>query len=133
MVELIIPETVKTEANKHFQAVFPNEGCGFLLGNKQQALEFCPVKNIKNSPVAYRMDPAEQIQVLLDAEERDLQVLAIIHSHPHGPLALSKTDILEAAWHDLTYIIVSLRDKNQPDWGGWFVTKTKHEEISIIF
>lgn len=133
MVELIIPETVKAQVNHHFSAVYPDEGCGFLIGTSQTVTQFCPVENVKHSPVAYKMDPAGQIQVLMDAEDQGLQVLAIIHSHPNGPLALSKTDLQEATWHNLSYLIVSLADKHEPQWGGWFLTQTKHEEISIIF
>ncbi len=132
-MELIIPETVQTQVNHRFLTVYPNEGCGFLIGKDQTVIQFCPVENIKHSPVAYKMDPAGQIQVLMDAEDQGLEILAIIHSHPNGPLALSKTDLLEATWYNLSYLIVSLANKSQPDWGGWFLTKTKHEEISIIF
>ena len=94
---LQIPDVVFQHVNETFQALLPEEGCGFLLGKNGAVTEFQPIENVLHSPVAYRMSPADQIHTLLDAEDRHLDVLAIIHSHPNGPSQLSATDLRELA------------------------------------
>lgn len=130
---LQIPNVVFQQVNETFQALLPEEGCGFLLGENGAVSEFQPIENVLHSPVAYQMSPADQIRVLLDAEDRQLDVLAIIHSHPNGPSALSATDLREARWFDIAYAIVSFKHVN-PEWRAWFFSADapdQYEEIQL--
>ena len=130
---LQIPDVVFQHVNETFQALLPEEGCGFLLGKNGAVTEFQPVENVLHSPVAYRMSPADQIHAVLDAEDRQLDVLAIIHSHPSGPSQLSATDLREARWYDIAYVIVSFKHVH-PEWRAWFFpadAPDQYEEIQL--
>ncbi len=130
--QLGIPNTIVNQVNEHLKAVWPEEGCGFLVGVENYVSEFHPIENEKHSRVAYRMNPSEQIKIMIDAEDRNLEILAIIHSHPSSPARPSITDIREASWHDMCYIIVSLQDKNMPQWQGWLLNSAEYEEIPLL-
>ena len=130
---LHIPKAVRDQVNQHFKAVWPEEGCGFLVGKNGGVLEFHPAENVRHSPTAYEMSPHDQIHIMMAIEDRQLEILSIIHSHPSGPLALSQTDLNEAKWFDLSYIIVSLRQIECPKWKGWLLTPQNQKEISLDF
>lgn len=130
---LIIPQTVKQTVETYLSTVLPEEGCGFLLGRYRLVSEFHPAENELHSPVAYLMSPHDQIRIMLEAEERDLEILAIIHSHPNGPLALSQTDLKEAKWFDQNYLIVSFQAPSTPIWRGWYLKIDNYEEIPLVF
>lgn len=73
-----------------------------------------PIENSLHSPTAYKMDPAQQIQAMLDLEACGWQLLALYHSHPHGPEVPSATDITLATYPEAIYVIVSLQERAAP-------------------
>jgi proteasome lid subunit RPN8/RPN11 len=98
---------LQTEAER----LAPQEACGLLWGTCQagyyDVVEVRPVDNVLESPTRYRMNPAQQIRVFLEMEERNLQLVGIYHSHSQGPEHPSETDILEAYYPQAVYIILS--------------------------
>ena len=128
---LNIPKQLFDAVNGHLDAVFPEEGCGFLVGTPGEVLEFHPVENILHSPVAYQMRPDQLISVFFDAEERNLTPLAIVHSHPHTAPIPSVTDLKEATWTELIYIIVSLANRPRPEWRCWQIKDKHFQEIGF--
>ena len=54
----------------HLQAEYPLEGCGLLAGNGRFSTQIYCIDNILRSPVAYEMDPQQQINAMLEFEER---------------------------------------------------------------
>ncbi|UCG26261.1 MAG: M67 family metallopeptidase [Chloroflexota bacterium] len=93
---------------------YPLEGCGLLAGQADRVRRVYPVSNIRKSPAAYEMDPAEQLAAMIDMEERDWELLAIYHSHPHGPQVPSSADVSQAYYPEAAYVIVSLADRRRP-------------------
>ena len=89
----------------------PNEACGLLAGSANQgsykATLVFPTVNILHSPVRYRLDPQEQLDVFIQLEERGLELVGIYHSHPMGPDEPSPTDISEAYYPESVYLIWS--------------------------
>lgn len=90
---------------EHLTQALPNEACGLLGGLAGQVRVVLPVANRLRSPVAYEMEPAEQIQAMLAIEEAGWEILAIFHSHPAGPARPSPTDIAQAFYPDSLYVI----------------------------
>lgn len=129
---LEIPRTIVQAVNRYLISVLPEEGCGFLIGKSGEVAEFHPAENELHSPLAYRMNPSDQIKIMLDAENRELDILAIVHSHPQGESRPSITDIREASWDDMCYIIVSLQRPENPKWQGWLLNSAEYEEIPIF-
>jgi proteasome lid subunit RPN8/RPN11 len=51
------------------------------------------------------MEPRAQVEVLLDLEAQGLELLAIYHSHPSGPLRPSATDVAEVSYPEAAALI----------------------------
>ena len=83
----------------------PEEACGIVAGKDWRSLKVFPATNVLHSSVRYRMDPKEQLQILNTIDEQNWELLAIYHSHPHGPLHPSLTDIQEAYYPEAVYLI----------------------------
>jgi [CysO sulfur-carrier protein]-S-L-cysteine hydrolase len=87
----------------------PNEGCGLLLGSSDGVVsEVVPSENVADSARVYEIDPKVLLQAFRRAEEEDVVVLGVFHSHTHSEAYPSPTDVRQApdpAWH---YVLVSL-------------------------
>ncbi len=93
------------------RSAYPLEVCGLMAGRGDRVRQLYPVANRLASPYAYEMEPEEQIQAMLDMEDRGWEMLAIYHSHPHGPDTPSATDVAKAFYPDVAQVIVSLREQ----------------------
>jgi [CysO sulfur-carrier protein]-S-L-cysteine hydrolase len=102
------------EIVEHGVRAFPNEACGLLAGNRAAPAKFFPMRNLDASPVSYRLDPAEQLEVFdrIDAEGWDL--LGIVHTHTHSEAYPSDTDRKLAFYPEARYLIMSLIDREHP-------------------
>jgi proteasome lid subunit RPN8/RPN11 len=90
---------------EHVTQETPLEACGLLGGFHAHVEQVIPITNAAESPVRFRMDPAEQIQAMFAFEERGLELVAIYHSHPAGPPGPSITDLSEAAYPEAIQLI----------------------------
>ena len=86
-----------------------------LVGGRDgRAVRLYPVENVRHSPVAFEMEPVQQIKALLAMEAEGLELIAIYHSHPHGPARPSTTDVANAYYPDAVQLIISLANRQQP-------------------
>jgi len=108
---------------------YPLEGCGIMGGNDGKVSRLYPIENVLYSPQAYYMDPTQQLEAMLDLEERGLEMLAIYHSHPQGPEIPSQTDIAQATYPESAYVIVSLASKQQPSFRAFNIVDGQFKEI----
>ena len=115
----------------HLQANYPLEACGILAGANSQVTHLYAIDNILASPVAYKMDPQQQLAAMIDLEERGWDMVAIFHSHPTGPERPSPTDIAQAYYPECVYIIVSLVEKEQPVVGGFRIDNGRYHELKL--
>ena len=115
----------------HLQANYPLEACGILAGTANQAVHSYAIDNVLASPVAYEMDPQQQIRAIIDLEERGWEMTAIFHSHPTGPERPSPTDIAQAYYPECVYIIVSLADQDQPVVRGFRIENGRYHEVAL--
>ncbi len=99
----------------HVLASLPAEACGLLAGCGSEVRRVLPVPNTLRSPYRYRMEPRAQIEAMLAIEAEGLEMLAIFHSHPHGPPGPSATDVAEAAYPEALHVIW------YPGEAGWEV------------
>jgi [CysO sulfur-carrier protein]-S-L-cysteine hydrolase len=95
----------------HVSSLAPQEACGLLAGwqvsDRFIAVEAIPVTNILHSPVRYKMEPHEQLETFNRIESAGWELVGIFHSHPAGPVGPSATDIAEAYYPGLIYLIWS--------------------------
>jgi proteasome lid subunit RPN8/RPN11 len=113
-VSLKLEHTLYREIVAHLQDSYPLEACGLLAGAEDEITKSYPIENILKSPMAFEMDPKQQITAMIEIEAQGLDLLAIYHSHPHGPQTPSPTDVAMAYYPDSAHLIVSLQDREKP-------------------
>jgi proteasome lid subunit RPN8/RPN11 len=84
----------------------PNESCAFLLGHNYKVAEILPMRNIDESPTTFSIEPAELIQAYNLAESKEMEVIAIFHSHPAKAWP-SSTDIKFMEINPVVWVIYS--------------------------
>lgn len=94
----------------------PMEACGLLGGRPggpgtgAHGSVFYATGNDARSTKVYTIPPREHLRAEIDAEDRGLEIIGVVHSHTHTEAYPSPTDVRQApdpGWH---YVIVSLRD-----------------------
>lgn len=100
----------------HLEKSYPEEGCGLLLGVFNEdywVKKVYPMRNVWENPLErstrYALSPKEWLKVEREAEENNLNILGIYHSHPNYPAYPSSFD-LESAWEGYVYLIVEIRE-----------------------
>jgi proteasome lid subunit RPN8/RPN11 len=88
------------------------EVCGLIGGvwqpypRKATAHEVVAISNSDPQPShRFRMSPPEQLAAMLHFHRQGWQTVAIYHSHPHGPLVPSASDIAEWNYSDALCMI----------------------------
>ncbi len=113
----------------------PNEACGLMGGTNVngtgEATRLFPMTNAERSPVIYRMEPAEQLRVFNEIERDGLDLVAIYHSHTRSPAYPSSTDVNLAYYPEAVYLIVSLRDMENPELRGFRIADGKVTEVEL--
>src|SRR5262245_7659358 len=100
---------------RHAWDVFPCECCGLLAGKDNVINEYIRTRNIRESEVAYEIDPEEHIAVRKRLRMRGSSVLGAYHSHPRSAASPSPRDVAEAHYDkEFSYVIVSL-ERQPPD------------------
>ncbi|MDP2276915.1 MAG: M67 family metallopeptidase [Nitrospirota bacterium] len=133
---LFIPKNLFEEMLSHCREVYPNEACGILAGNGEEASKIYRITNSENSPVTYKFESTEHIRADIDIRENKLAMLAIYHSHPSSVAYPSQKDIEDAFWDgdpnypDAVYVIVSLI-KEQPVVKGFSIREGAVKEVRI--
>lgn len=131
MNEIVLSDALTEEMITHVVAHAPEEACGLVGGRAGRAIRLYPVENVLHSPVAYEMEPRQQVQAMLDMEAAGEELLAIYHSHPHGPAWPSPTDRRQAYYPDTAYIIISLADPEQPAVRAFMLQDGLATEIAV--
>ena len=83
----------------------PEEACGFVGGEANQARVVIPITNILHDPYRFRMDPDEELHAFMSIERQGWEVIAIYHSHPQGINRPSATDVAELTFPGVIYLI----------------------------
>ncbi len=114
MATLTLSRAVLDEMLAHVAGLWPEEACGLVGGRDGRAVRLYAVENTRHSPVAFEMDPLQQINAMLAMEAEGLELIAIYHSHPDGPARPSATDVANAYYPDAVQLIISLADRARP-------------------
>jgi [CysO sulfur-carrier protein]-S-L-cysteine hydrolase len=130
MTFLEIPIAVLPDIIASLDKVFPQEGCGILAGKHNRVEQVISITNVLHLPTRYLMDANEQLNAFISIDEKDLDILAIYHSHPSGGSVPSQTDIDEFRYPNVVTLIAS---KLESKWifAGYLIDDHQYEEISI--
>lgn len=131
MNTLVIPGELYEEMVTHLRSVWPLEGCGLLAGQDGRIAKHYPISNRLNSPTTFEMDAEQLVTAVLDLESQGMTLLAIYHSHPHGPAAPSPTDIAQANYPETVQIIVSFRHPAHPQVEGYEIKNGRVRSVSL--
>ena len=101
--------------------VYPNEGCGILLGRDNGIEKIKPSENLVNDEKGrtfFMIDPLTVYREECEAEKEGLEVIGFYHSHPDKKAIPSKTDE-EYMIPEMLYIIVSVYSGEIADIKGY--------------
>lgn len=125
----------------HFDALvaqgldeFPNECCGLIAGQDGQATQVYRMRNADASPVTYRFDPKQQLDVTEEIEDKGWDLFAIYHSHTHSEAYPSETDRRQAFYPEAYYLVLSLSDRESPVLRAFRIVDEEitEEDVEIV-
>ena len=129
-MNLLVAPGLLDEVIQHAKSNYPQEACGLLAG-RGSASRFIPMANVLASPSGYEMDPASLIQAFRDLRDTGEDLLAIYHSHPHGPARPSASDIQRSYYPEAAHLIVSLADPERPQAAAFRIVDGEVLEIEV--
>jgi [CysO sulfur-carrier protein]-S-L-cysteine hydrolase len=117
----------------HGLRAFPNECCGLVAASDGVPVRVYAMKNLDASPVSYRLDPKEQLQVFDEMDAEGLDLWGIYHSHTHSEAYPSETDKRLAFYPDAYYLLLSLSDRENPVLRAFRIVdgEVTEEELTI--
>ncbi len=117
----------------HAKKDLPDEACGYLAGEDGVITTAYELTNTDHSPEHFSFDPSEQFKTVKEARNKGLNIIANYHSHPSTPSRPSQEDIRLAYDPDISYIIISLAEK-EPVVKSFRIVNgiALNEEIKII-
>ena len=117
-LDITLAPGILEQVIQHATDSLPAEACGLLVG-RSIGSRFIPITNIAASAREYEMDPSELISTMRSLRDCGEQLIAIFHSHPHGPAEPSKTDVDRAYYPEAAHLIVSLAKPERPLAAGF--------------
>ena len=131
---LRIPKTIYQGMLEHARREWPLECCGILSGREKTVQKAFELKNTEESPVLYSMAPQEQIKVFEEMDKESMEMIAIYHSHPKTIPFPSETDVKLAFYPDVSSVIISLKEEENPVMKAFQIGKEAIylEEIEVI-
>ena len=103
-----IPEAIIKRIIQHANDENPLEACGYLAGTGTRVTEIYPMTNEDHSPDHYSFNPEEQFATMEKAQKKELDLIAVYHTHPGTLASMSAEDIRLAYDTSIYYVIYSL-------------------------
>jgi proteasome lid subunit RPN8/RPN11 len=93
---------------------YPYEVCGLIGGRDDTAEIVVPVPNASLTPrVAYEMERQAMVDAIIGFQRAGREVVGIYHSHPDGQAEPSESDIGQATWPDVVWLIVGVAGESE--------------------
>ena len=127
MQKIRLTESDKKVLSEHSENQKPNEACAILFGKDNQVSELFLAENIEESPANFTISNEQLIEAYKIAEEKQLEVIGIFHSHPNSDAFPSNTDMKFMQSNPVVWIIYSGINKNFRA----FILESNIVEISI--
>lgn len=131
-----IPRTLATEILAHAQQGDDKEICGLVSVSQEPEEEHyhChPIPNTATDPQhRYDMEPESLIEAMREIRQHGRELFAIYHSHPSSPALPSVTDLNEANYKDVIYLIISLNTKGVLEIRAFRLADNDADELQLI-
>ena len=112
MQKIILSETDKKILSEYSENQKPNESCAILFGKNDKVLDLFLTENIEKSPVNFTISNKQLIEGYKIAEEKEMDVIGIFHSHPDSDAYPSNTDKKFMYSNPVAWVIYSGINKN---------------------
>jgi proteasome lid subunit RPN8/RPN11 len=110
----------------------PDECCGMVSARDGEAVAAYRITNSAHSPLRYEMDPREQLKVEFgEIYDHDLEVGIVYHSHTRSAPYPSQTDINLATHPDAVYVIIGVKDRDNPEVKGYTIRDGEVAEVPL--
>lgn len=133
---LNVPTAAVEAIRAHGIETYPDECCGALLGPKAGTIvEAYALPNETSGERRRRflIGPDEYRTAETRAADTGLELLGFYHSHPDHPAVPSPFD-LDHAWPNLSYIIVSIKQRRADEMRSWRLKadRSGYDEEEIV-
>ncbi len=127
-----LPRNLTIQLLSEAQRTPEREVCGLIAATDGNPLRLIPVDNIASEPgKRFEMAPQQQIEAMREMRDRGEQLWAIYHSHPDAPAAPSATDLSDANYPEVLYLVISLNTEGVMEMAGYRLQKTEFEPITL--
>ena len=123
MDSLYLNKAAKAVIFDDSEQTHPHECCGFLYGtdvDNRIITEAIPVVNTRteNRERRFEISPLEYMKAEAYADDNDLTLLGVYHSHPEHPAIASVHDLKQAMPY-FSYVITSVKSAKVVDVKSW--------------
>ena len=124
----------------HGEETFPNECCGFMLGEAKgedrRVAELLRADNVREEEAKHNrflISPEDYLKSEKAARAKGLDVIGFYHSHPNAPAKPSQYD-LDHGWPWYSYVIVSILDNVSDAMTSWIMAddRSRFDEEAIV-
>ena len=112
MHKIKLSESNKKILSEYSENQKPNESCALLFGRDNTVMDLFLTENIEKSPVNFTISNKQLIEGYSMAEQKNMQVIGIFHSHPDSEAYPSNTDKKFMQSNPVVWIIYSGINKN---------------------
>jgi [CysO sulfur-carrier protein]-S-L-cysteine hydrolase len=132
---LTLDPAVRDAIVAHARRDHPDEACGIVAGpvGSGRAGRVVEMTNAARSMTQYEFEPAEQLRVYRELDDRDEEVVVVYHSHTATEAYPSRTDVRYASQPDAHYVLVSTRDPREPELRSYRIVDgvVTEEEVQV--
>jgi proteasome lid subunit RPN8/RPN11 len=132
---LTLDPAVRDAIVAHARRDHPDEACGIVAGpagtgRPERVIE---MTNAARSMTQYEFEPAEQLRVYREMDDRDEEAVVVYHSHTATEAYPSRTDVRYASQPDAHYVLVSTRDPETAEFRSYRIVDdvVTEEEVRI--
>jgi [CysO sulfur-carrier protein]-S-L-cysteine hydrolase len=132
---LILDPAVRDAIVAHARRDHPDEACGIVAGpvGTGRAERVVEMTNAARSMTQYEFEPAEQLRVYREMDDRDEEAVVVYHSHTATEAYPSRTDVRYASQPDAHYVLVSTRDPETAELRSYRIVDdvVTEEEVQV--
>jgi len=130
---LILKKESFNQIVRHSKEESPNEACGILAGKDDTVYKVYEMENSDKSPESFFVEPREQLRIMKEIRSSGLEMVGVYHSHLASQAYPSTRDLELAFYPDISYAIISLKDKENPQIRSFKIqdNKISEEEVEI--
>ncbi len=132
MISLELPQEIYDRMLAEARTALPNECCGLLAGAGNRVTRMFPASNALASPTQYEIAPRELFDLFRAMREKNLELVAIYHSHPSGDNTPSKRDRERAYYPEAAHVILSPDASSPYPVRAFRLTGQDWREVSVL-